>query len=245
VLAVPAGTYKVSGRITEGGLALQGVALRVMRGTGEGLTATSDLNGQFTFFGLAGDVRIQASKGGYLDAFRDLSVGSTTTDNFELAPARQRKDLTGTYSMTIGAPTCSGSAPFPDDVRSRTYTATVTQTGRVLNVALSGADFIVSSGRGDHFSGTIDPLDNVAFAIGDSFYYYYFYYNQNVFDVVERLDDSRSFTVAGVVTATVRGSEIAGTLSGSFIVLRGSRPPFTALTSTCHSPSHTFVMRPR
>jgi Carboxypeptidase regulatory-like domain len=246
VLSLPTGTYKVSGRITEGSLALPGVSLRVTRGTGEGLTTTSDSSGRFSLYGLAGDVRIQASKAGYLDAFRDLSVGSTLTDNFELAPARQRKNLAGTYTMTLGAPTCSNSSPFPDELRSRTYIATVTQQAQVLNVALSGADFIVTSGRGDHFSGAIDPLDNVTFTLGNPFYYYYYYYYaSNPFDLVERIDDSRSFSVAGFVNATMRGSEIIGSLSGGFIVLRGSRPPFTQILSTCSSSSHTFAMRLR
>lgn len=243
VLAMPAGTYKVSGRITEGTLNLQGVSLRVVRGTGEGQTATSDPGGRFALYGLAGDVRIQASKTGYIDVFRDLSVGSSMTDNFELAPARERKNLAGNYSLTVEAPSCSGSAPFPNELRSRTYLATVTQSAQALSVTLSGAEFVVSAGRGDHFSGSIDPLDNVVFNIGD--FYYYYYFSQNSFDVIERIDDSSSFTVAGFVNATIRGSEIAGTLSGSFIVLRGSRPPFTQLTSTCHSNSHTFVMRSR
>ena len=243
VLALQPSTYKVSGRITEGTVALQGVSLRVIRGTGEGLTTTSDFNGRFTFFGLAGDVRIQASKQGYIDAFRDLSVNSIMTDNFELAPARQRKNLAGTYSLTVAASPCFGSGQIPDEIRSRRYTASITQDGRALNVALSGADFIVASGRGDHFSGTIDPADNVTFSLGDSYYYYF--YSTTPFDLVERLDDSRSFTVAGFVTATMRGSEIAGTLSGSFLVLRGTRPPFTQVMSTCFSQTHTFVMQPR
>ena len=244
VLVVPADTHKVSGRITEGELPLQGVSLRVIRGTGEGLSATSDFNGRFALYGVAGEVRIQASKAGYLDTFRDLSVGSTVTDNFELAPARERKNLAGTYALTLEASTCAGSSTFPNELRSRTYTANVTQSGQVLNVTLGGATFIVFSGMGDRFSGSIDPLETVVFRIGDPYFYYY-YYLPNTFEVLERVDDSRSLTVAGIVTATVRGSEIAGTLNGSFIVLSGTQPPFRQFMSTCHSPSHTFVMRPR
>lgn len=243
ILALVPGTYKVSGRITEAGVPLPGVSLRVIRGTGEGLAATSDGNGRFALYGVSGDVRIQATKLGYIDAVRDLSVGSTMTDNFELAPVRERKNLAGTYTLALGASPCSGAGQIPDEIRSRSYTAVITQDGRALNVALSGAEFIVASGRGDHFSGTIDPADNVTFSLGDPYYYYF--YSTTPFDLVERLDDSRSFTVAGFVTATMRGSEIAGTLSGSFIVLRGSRPPFTQMMSTCFSQTHTFVMRPR
>ena len=113
VLVVPAGTHKVSGRITEGELPLQGVSLRVIRGTGEGLSTTSDFSGRFALYGVAGEVRIQASKPGYLDTFRDLSVGSTVTDNFELAPARERKNLAGTYALTVEASTCAGSSNVP------------------------------------------------------------------------------------------------------------------------------------
>ena len=98
----------------------------------------------------------------------------------------------------------------------------MTQSGQALNVTLGGADLHRVSGMGDRFSGSIDPLETVVFRIGDPSFYYYYYYFPNTFEVVERIDDSRSFTLAGIVTATVRGSEIAGTLNGSFIVLSGT-----------------------
>lgn len=243
VLAIPPGTYKLSGRITEGALPVSGVSVSVTRGTGTGLTALSNTDGRFALYGVAGDVRIQASREGYVDSIRDLTVGSTMTDNFEIAPSRQRKDLTGTYSLTFDASACAGTSTYPNDLRTRRYTAAVTQAGRALTVTLSGADFLQSGSRGNTFSGSIDPAENVSFGIGNAYYYYYF--SEASFDVIERLDDSRSLTFIGAVTAKVNGSAITGTLNGAFVILRGSRLPFTSTISSCYSASHTFVMQPQ
>jgi hypothetical protein len=243
VLAVPTGTYKLSGRITEGLLPVAGVSLRVTRGVGEGLTATSNFDGRFALYGLAGAVAVLASKEGYIDALRDLTVDSTMSDTFEIVPTRPRKNLAGTYSLSVTAGPCSASSGlFPAELRTRMYSATVTQSGQALTVTLHGATFVVSASRGDKFSGTIDPADNVTFSIGN--FYYYYYLTSELLDLVERLDDSRSFSVVGVVTAKVNGSEVAGTLNGSFVVLQGTQPRLS-IQSTCYSPSHTFVMRPR
>jgi hypothetical protein len=34
-------------------------------------------------------------------------------------------------------------------------------------VNLSGAEFIIKNGRGDHFTGTVDPADNVRLSLGN------------------------------------------------------------------------------
>ena len=241
VLALATGTYKLSGRVTEGPLAVASVSVSVTRGVGEGLTATSNFDGRFVLYGVAGEVRIQASKEGYRDTIRDLRVESTMTDNFEIVPARPRKNLSGTYSLTLTAAPCT-SGTFPNELRTRTYTATITQSGQALTVNLEGATFLVNGGHGDKFSGTIDPADNVTFSIG-SFYYYY-YFTPEFFDLVERLDDSRAFSVVGTVTAKVNGSEIAGTINGSFVVVLTAQNRYSP-QSTCFSRTHSFVMRPR
>ena len=241
VLAVPPGTYKLSGRVTEGQLAVSSVSLRVTRGIGEGLTTTSNFDGRFVLYGVAGEISVQASKEGYRETIHDLRVESTMTDDFEIVPARPRKNLAGTYALTMTASPCT-SGTFPNELRTRTYTATITQSGQALTVNLEGAAFLVNSGRGDKFSGTIDPGDNVTLSIG-SFYYYY-YFTPEFFDLVERLDDSRAFTVVGTVTAKVNGSEIAGTIDGSFVVLVTAQNRYSP-QSTCFSRTHSFVMRPR
>jgi hypothetical protein len=244
ILAIPAGTYKLSGRITEGALPVSDVSVTVTRGTGTGLTTLTNFDGRFALYGVAGEVQIQARKEGYVESIRDLTVGSAMNDNFEIAASRQRKDLTGRYSLMFEAGTCQGTrVTYPDDIRARTYAAAVTQAGQAVTVTLSGADFVQSGSKGNSFLGSIDPADNVSFSIGNLYYYYYF--NQNPFDVIERLDDSRSFTVVGVVSAKVNGSQITGTLNGAFIILAGSRAPFTGSISSCWSRSHTFVMRPQ
>ena len=122
-----------------------------------------------------------------------------------------------------------------------------TPNGKKISILLEelGIPYVVKPvniGRGDQFSGTIDPADNVAFTIG-SFYYYY-YFSSEFFDLVERLDDTRAFSVVGTATAKVNGSEIAGTINGAFVTLSTAQNRFSP-QSSCFSATHTFVMRPR
>jgi hypothetical protein len=239
VVLVP-GTFKVSGRITDNGTAVPHVAVTVLSGVGEGLTTVSQPDGVFSLYGVGGRTRLQASREGYLTKIEELEITAIVTHNFEIAPDRQRTDLSGNYVLTLRIGACDGrSAPLPSEHKIHQYTATVVQQGPRLSVTLSGAVFIVSNGRGDRFAGTLDPIDNVTFDLGKPDDIYLSEYA----DLVERVDGTTAFLVYGTVNAKASPTGIVGTLAGSFITADASHPSYWSRSGWCYSAGHLFEMR--
>ncbi len=235
LLVVPAGTYRLKGRISDAGLGLSGVTLTVVTGVGEGLTTTTDGNGAYALYGLRDHVVLQAKRDGYLNGIQELDVTQSRVYDFEMQLEGDRINLRGRYALTLTRMPCSGDVPI-----SRTYDATLEQNDRRLSVTLSGADFIVARGHGNSFSGSLDGT-RVQFSLSSaSVYYYYYYYGQ--YDLIERLDPAHAFIVWGNVTATATGQSITGTLNGSFTVALGNAPPFTRFQGRCVGASHRFEM---
>jgi hypothetical protein len=248
VFAVPAGTFKLFGQITEVGFPVEGVSVEVTEGTGEGLAVTTSRHGTFVLYGVAGRIRLHAKKRGYFNKIEQTEVVEHTTLNFQMVPERPRTfpDLSGTYSLTLTATGCQG---FPEPAPSRTYTATIEQSGSALKVRLEGADFIVTGGRGDNFQGVIDLNDRITFALGgsSSFYYYYYSYLINDPDVIERLSPSTALVISGRVEIDRVGSSIRGMLRGGFFIVNVPMLPQTPLrtSASCFSSSHGFELRRR
>jgi hypothetical protein len=240
VVVLSPGTYKVSGRITDSGIAVPQVEVTAISGVGGGLTTLSRLDGSFALYGIAGRVHLQAKKEGFLDATKELDVSTILTQDFEMVPDRQRKDLSGNYSLTVEMGACDArSGPLPAEFRHRRYSATVSQDGPSLVVTLSGADFIIKDGRGNHFSGTLDPADNVILNLGNPDDLYLSEYA----DLVERVDARTAFLVYGTILAKATSTTIAGTLAGSLITADANAPSYWTGSGWCYSEGHLFEMR--
>jgi len=231
---LPTGTYRLAGRVSEGNLGLSGVTITVIGGVGEGLSTVTDGTGAYTLLGVRDRVRLQAKLGGYFNRIEEVDVTDHRTFNFEMVPERLRTDVRGNYRLTIAGAACSDSLP-----QTRTYDATVSQDGSQLTVALTGADFILTQGRGNRFSGTIDAGDRITFSIGNaSFYYYYL----GQYDLVERISDTDALIVYGIVTARPSSTGISGTLNGELLLTQGIVAPFTRIQMRCYSAAHRFEM---
>jgi hypothetical protein len=251
ILSVPAGTFKLVGQVTEGGFPVEGVAIEVIAGVGEGLTSRTDGEGFFALYGVGGRVTIHAKKEGYANRTEQIDVAANashgnTIHSFEMVSDGPRRNLSGTYRLTLEAvesPHCSpsGTSSLPDAARTRSYDATVAQHGAGLTVTLGGADFIVTNGRGNHFDGIVDPNDSVTFSIGDDNYYYYYY--SGLEDLVERFNDTSALVINGVISAKANAGGMAGTLNGRFRLAQGHSAPFSRSLAVCYSDSHLFDMR--
>jgi hypothetical protein len=230
-LVLPPGTYRLNGRVSDGGFALSGVTLTI----GDKTTVTS-AGGTYTFYGVSGRVSLHAQRDGYLNKVEEIEVVANRTFDFEMAGARPRPDFQGAYTLTVGGASCPAS--FVASAATRTYVANATQVGSRLTLTLSGADFIITAGRGNHFDGFVDTNDSVTFTIGDVAYYYY--YGQ--YDVVERFSDTVALIVAGTATVRPSPSGLSGTLIGSIRLAQGITAPFTRLQATCTAANHRFEM---
>jgi hypothetical protein len=243
MMVLPNGTFRLNGQVTDSGFPLEGVTVAVIGGTGEGLTTLTDTTGAYAFYGVAGPIRLHAKKDGYLNRIEEIQVTENRALAFEMAVDGQRRDLSGTYALNITAAGCGSR--LPDSAQNRSYVAAVEQNGPQFTVRLSGADFIVTRGYGDHFSGSVSADGKVRLVLGDAYTYYYYYYYSGHFDVVERLNPTSALLVKGIVNATSSPTLISGTLDGSILVSLGTTAPFTRYSAQCSSRDHRFEMRRR
>ena len=237
---LPAGTFRLSGKVTDSGFAVVGATVAIIGGVGEGLTTITDGNGTYALYGVRDRVRLHAKVDGYLNRVEEIDVTDHRAFDFEMSPDHQRTDLRGSYTLTINRTACLSGTGAPPD--SRSYDATVAQDGPQLTVTLSGADFIVTGGRGNSFTGVLDGGNRVTFAIGDPIYYYE-YYNFGHYDVIERISNTSALLISGKVTAGLTSRGISGTLNGAFMVtLAGVSPATTRIQASCYGTAHRFEM---
>jgi hypothetical protein len=237
---LPAGTYRLSGTVTDSGLVVVGATVAVIGGVGEGLSTITDGNGTYALYGVRDRVRLHAKVDGYFNRIEEIDVTDHRTFNFEMIPDHQRPDLPGRYTLTIARTACLSWAGAPPE--SRSYEATVAQDGPRLTVTLSGADFIVTGGRGNSFTGVLDGSNRVTFTIGDPLYYYQ-YYDFGHYDLVERISNTSSLLISGKVTAGLSSRGMSGTLNGAFMVTQAAVPPAsTRIQAYCYGTAHRFEM---
>ena len=120
----PAGTFVLSGNITEPGPF--NVAEATVAIVGGSYQVTSTSTGSYEMFGMSGAVTLRVSKQGYDDETRTLTVTEDQTLNLELRPAIAPISIAGDYRVTVTIPPSCG---FPHEHTTRTYNATIEQTG--------------------------------------------------------------------------------------------------------------------
>ena len=240
IFVLPKNTFRLAGTVQESGFGLENVALTVTSGVGQGLTTLSGVDGAYAFYGVSGPVTVQVKREGYLQTIQQINVTAHSTYNFNMDPERPRQDYRGTYALTItmGSPCITHSGTLPDEATRRVYTANVTQDGARLTVALTDADFIVSNGYGNRFSGFVDGTDTITFPIGDP--YYFAYYDER-YQIVERFMGG-SLIVVGNVTARGARGLITGTLAGSIATSTRTSPLFSPYSGSCYAKTHRFEM---
>ena len=85
-------------------------------------------DGRYRLYGVPAVAEMRVTKAGYEPVVQRLSLSDHQTQNFTLALTTARVNLAGTYTLTISAPAeCLDK--LPQEVWTRRYTATVTQSG--------------------------------------------------------------------------------------------------------------------
>ncbi|HKV99950.1 MAG TPA: carboxypeptidase-like regulatory domain-containing protein [Vicinamibacterales bacterium] len=211
VMVIPAGTWRLTGNVTESGYPVSKATVAVTSGVGAGLSAVTDFNGAYRIYGVAGPIEVTVTKDGYTPVVQAAIIEAMGVLDIPVVQVNAR-NLAGTYALTIATgSTCSvygPEVPLRDDLRQRHYVATITETGPVFRVDLSGANFVVKDGLGGGFSGRVEP-NQITFSLGDGYYTPYP-------DIVEGLDDGSYLNIVGSGTLTISGTDILGTLSGAF-----------------------------
>ena len=221
-------TYRVKGHVSHyGHFPLRGARVEVTVGAARDVTLT-DADGRFMFNGLlGGDAEFTATKDGYEPSVQRVHVTSDVDVYFALEPFGYI-DIRGTYDLEItAAADCRDN--LPEAVRTRTYTAVVTEDRGGFLVTVTGAEFL-----GNTFHGGIDE-QGVWFRT---------YHSDEIGynEFVERLTPSTALQIEFSVRPTVSRTKLIGTMDGNLAItsteLGGRAPP----GAYCSSDRHRFLM---
>jgi hypothetical protein len=243
VIVVPAGTYRLMGVVSEVGAPtapIIGARVDIVSPAGNASSITGN-DGRYRFYGVSGNSEVRVSKNGYEIETATVTVADHGVQNFELRLSHPRSDISGTFTLTLtAADTCRGV--LPDQALQRVYTATIAQRGAELETKLSGATFVTNrTGKGNSFSGLIEPTQ-LRFTLNlKPWYNYYPYVPAYYPDLVEQLD-SAYLVVSGSVLAQGSGSRISGPLNGSIAIWSKNPQINQSPTANCTSTAHQFVL---
>ena len=260
ILVLPAGTYKVGGFVRDDEVPVPGARVEVTAGPAAGLSTVTPQSlgsGAYTLLGVSGDTEFRITKDGYHPLARTVRVTSHQQINFDLTPAIQRADLSGTYRLTISAAADCSGRPLPEDVSSLRYTAVVAQDLARLTVTLAGANFASDDRRTyNGFQGAIEPsriwfqLRGADFLEEDPLNDSLPDPNAPFPDVSVQLAPSTFLFVGGLALGSSSPAGFSGTLNGTIETARwvGTGEPRGAIPSNwqrlaaCRSTGHEFVL---
>ena len=247
VLVLEAGTFKVSGAITDMATRepLDRVLVRIESGIGKGLSSYSDKAGRYALYGAAGPIELGASTDGFNGLVHLLVVSDTTTDDFVLAVPGPPANVSGAWTLSISAsPGCRDR--LPELARDRQYDATIYQQSGRIDMTLFGPSIETWSGKVGVPKGQFDEIpgtiigDTLSFTIvGDTGYDDF-----SSVDFLDHLSPTQSLGIAASAQGTVTGPEVRTLMSGH-IEYWASSTPAGRPTVICHATDHVAILRRR
>ncbi len=247
IIVLPPNTYRLTGKVLEFGLGVQGASVTVLSGVGSGASAKTDYGGTYRLYGVAGAVQIKVSKAGYEDLVKSVNV--TQNDVLDFPEAHQITaipSMAGPYTLTLQAdPGCDTTpwgpgnhAPLPPEFRQpRNYSAQLAQDGPSLAVTLAAPQFAAPTNQ---FLGRIKP-EVIEFEFGNGYIGY-----APDDGITEHISTTQLLTFEGLVTAQRVGSSVIGRLDGEIDAIEISNtgtPPFYRWIGSCLASRHQFAMR--
>ena len=242
VIFVPDGTFRLKGVVTDPrppSGPVHFATIDVVAGTGRGLRSFTTEEGQFQFFGVAGDIELRITKEGYQTRSEQVTVNEHTSRTIDLFPIVDAPDVSGSYTLTIAAADiCSGA--LPTDAMVRTYSATVRQVGPALTVTVGGATFgringwsasVIREGRVQQNSvqlsfGTLG-CDGYYYGCGPS--------------ILEQIGPTRFFLPTGTAVLPISPNALRGEINGTIEVHEGNSIPGVVRTASCKSTRHQIT----
>jgi hypothetical protein len=243
LLVLPAGTFRLTGTVSDSFGLMAEVTVAVTGGPAAGQSSVTGATGEYRLYGVSGETPLRISRGGYQTLEPSVHVSGHQKQDFDLRPAGSRRDVSGTYTLTITA--AGHCRTWPEPFRTRRYTATVDQDGNAVEVTLGGARFLLGPGRrGNRFRGRLLD-DEVEFFISyypQSFYGTYFPMPDHP-EVVEELS-SGYLLLSGPLPTTLDAAGLAtGDLFGVMMIVSDlNRITNTDITcASPYGPGHRFV----
>ena len=248
ILVMPDGTFRLVGTVTEAdatGITIGGVRVEA-RADEDGPVATfatTGADGRYKLYGVPGDAYLRVWRDGYVTAKDRIQLRAHETRNIQLAVDGGRTSLAGDYTMTVEAGVCH-NPPLPDDLRRRTYEATVSQNGAHLQVLLTSPAFAMSAqGQGNRFGGLVSSNQARLEMVNWADPYYYGPTVQTHPDVAERLSDGTTLVLAGTVNLSQTADGWAGTMSGYLTQYNSGNFPNVRYLGSCSASRITLSRR--
>ena len=220
-LVIPAGTYRLNGSVNDGGAPARSFVVQIISGIGAGTAIERcDIQGKcggFVFYGVAGPTEIRITKAGYQPVVKSIDVRADSNIEFDLISNTPRDDVSGRWTLTATA-SDECSAVLPPELRTRRYSAIITQNQALLDVVLEGATFVTASGSGrPTFDGHVDR-DGVTFRITRATIDEYGTI-QVLWKVLEQLSPTSFVAVGGYVDGRVSPAGISAMMDGEFAMV--------------------------
>ena len=238
IMVLPAGTFRLMGTVRDSGYGIGGAKVTANGADGTTLTATTDAAaGAYRVYSVGGNVQVTATKEGYAPASRPVQVQSNQVLDLDLVPAGPRDRVEGIYRLTVtAAETCTA---LPLELRSRTYTAILTQDAALVFVRLEDAQFAPDGGgQLNRFSGTVQP-NELRLRLAPPFGGDYIFYSPEIMEVVSASPPIR-LALIGDVSARATADGYSGSLNGVFQLWSGFQR-----TTECRSGGHRFELTRR
>jgi hypothetical protein len=212
--------------------------VEILTGSAAGMSVMA--NGFFRFYGVEGDMEIRLSKDGYQTQQRRITVSGHHTEEITLALAHPRLEVAGAYTLTVTA-AAECRVDLPADVRQRSYRATVTQDGPRVTVTLDTGKFFSQphTGVSNQLFGSVEAMRMSL--VGNE---YFDDFGTGIFppSVFEELSVPTHFTFYGRALLAPTSNGFAGTLDGTFAVVRVLSVYDYQLDASCQSTNHELVL---
>jgi hypothetical protein len=229
VRVAPAGTFVLTGTVTEAGgdFPLDLAEVEVTSASGM-LTTMSDTMGRYMLAPVPTGAIVHVEKDGFEPYVKRWTGDRDEELNLELRRIPDTSDFRGVYRLTIAA---SASCALPPEAMQRTYRAQIEERAGSLIVLLDGADF-VGSWYGEGVTGFKGKQDGsaVRFEISSDFAAEYY--------VVERFEPGRDVYFSGTATGTVSDSRVTAAFSGTIAVRASGWAPPGGPLGECQSVNH-------
>ena len=241
VIVVPAGTFRVTGRVVEfdGVSPVSGARVEARNSSGTGPVTESDGSGFFKLFAVTADAEIVVTRAGYDENRRRITLDNHSTANFAMVLSGPRPELAGTYTVTLDLTGCRDG--FRLEYARRVYTAVVEQSESAVEVRFTEPAFAINSiNRGNLMQGRVQGGSLFLEALTN--YYYYYYGPSNYPFLVERLPDDSRLVVGGSGTLVESGGSHTGKMNG-FASNYGPGFPRDKYLGSCGTSQLTFTRR--